>query len=51
MTAIQLRLPTGYAVSLDQRRLRAAKIRADRKRRAAARQWHQIAADFFGGVQ
>ncbi|WP_159050723.1 hypothetical protein [Streptomyces sp. IMTB 1903] len=51
MTGIQLRLPTGYAVTLDQRRLRAARIRADRKRTAAARQWHQVAVDFFGGNQ
>ncbi|MEU5218516.1 hypothetical protein AB0G79_20275 [Streptomyces sp. NPDC020807] len=49
MTATQLKLPTGYVVTLDERRLRAAKIRADRKRQAAARQWHQVAADFFEG--
>ncbi|MEU9857240.1 hypothetical protein [Streptomyces sp. NPDC047974] len=50
MTAIQLKLPS-LTVTLDQRRIRAARIRADRKRRADARQWHQIAADFFGGGQ
>ncbi|GAA0287041.1 hypothetical protein GCM10010302_26760 [Streptomyces polychromogenes] len=50
MSGIQLRLPTGYAVTLDQRRLRAAQIRADRKRRANAQQWHQLAADFMRGI-
>lgn len=50
MTAIQLKLPT-VTVTVDQRRVRAAQIRADHKRRAAARQWHQIAVDFFGGAQ
>lgn len=49
MNAIQLRLPTGYAISLDQRRLRAAQIRAERKRRAQAVAWNQIAADFMRG--
>ncbi|MFI5638323.1 hypothetical protein ACIA8H_13000 [Streptomyces goshikiensis] len=51
MSGIQLRLPTGYAVTLDQRRLKAARIRADRKRRAQAVAWHQVAVDFFGGAQ
>ncbi|WP_185911312.1 hypothetical protein [Streptomyces sp. WAC07149] len=51
MSGIQLKLPTGYSVTLDQRRLRAARIRNDRKRRANAAAWHQAAVDFFGGIR
>ncbi|MFJ8213220.1 hypothetical protein [Streptomyces sp. NPDC096033] len=51
MSGIQLKLPTGYAITLQQRRLRAAEVRADRRHKANAKQWLQVAADFFGGIQ
>ncbi|MFC9296968.1 hypothetical protein ACFTWH_08335 [Streptomyces sp. NPDC057011] len=50
MSGIQLKLPTGYAITLNERRVKAAKIRGRIRRRAQAVAWNQAAEKFFEGV-